>query len=56
MMLRTYVRSVMHDVALPIGWPAVTALAIVAIAVTASTWLAIRGVRRIDPARLLTRA
>jgi ABC-type antimicrobial peptide transport system permease subunit len=53
MMLRTSVRSVMHDVALPIGWPELTALAIVAIAVTASTWLAIRGVRQIDPARLL---
>ena len=53
MMLRSYVRSVMHDVALPVGWPEMTALAVVGIAVTASAWLAVRGIRRIDPARLL---
>ena len=53
MMLRTSVRSVMHDVTLPVGWPELTALAVVGIAVTASAWLAIRGVGRIDPARLL---
>jgi ABC-type antimicrobial peptide transport system permease subunit len=52
-MFRAWAVSAMSGIALPRGWPELSALAVVLIAIAIATWLPARRIRQIDPAQIL---